>query len=107
MSVSHYSMVVGVVTGLGSALIQAASPTVISLGELGFTIPIVAALISAAVSYGMLRGTVKAIERDISLLRNEVTKDFGHMREDVGHIYNLVRDTTSRMAHLEGRLEGE
>jgi len=107
MSVSHYSMVVGVVTGLGSALIQAASPTVISSGDLGFTIPIVAALISAAVSYGMLRGTVKAIERDISLLRNEVTKDFSHMREDVGHIYNLVRDTTSRMAHLEGRLEGE
>lgn len=107
MNVSHYSIAVGFVTGVGSALIQAASPTVISLGDLGFTIPLVAALISAAVSYGMLRGTVKAIERDISLLRNEVTKDFGHMREDVGHIYNLVRDTTSRMAHLEGRLEGE
>jgi hypothetical protein len=107
MNVPYYSITVGVVTGVGSAMIQAASPTVISLGDLGFTIPIVAALISAAVSYGMLRGTVKAIERDISLLRNEVTKDFGHMREDVGHIYNLVRDTTSRMAHIEGRLEGE
>lgn len=107
MSVQYYPLVVGVVSGIGSALIQAASPTVISLGDLGFTIPIVAAIISAAVSYGMLRGTVKAIERDISLLRNEVTKDFGNMREDVGHIYNLVRDTTSRMAHLEGRLEGE
>ena len=55
----------------------------------------------------MLRGMVKAMERDITLLRNEVSKDFGHMREDIGHIYNLIRDTTSRMAHLEGRLEGE
>jgi hypothetical protein len=107
MNLAGYALSIGVISGLGSAAIQAATPTSDPVGILGLVIPLVAASISAAVSYGMLRGMVKAMERDISLLRNEVSKDFGHMREDIGHIYNLIRDTTSRMAHLEGRLEGE
>lgn len=107
MNVAGQALTIGVVSGLGSAAIQAAAPVPDTIGVLGLVIPLVAASISAAVSYGMLRGMVKAMERDITLLRNEVSKDFGHMREDIGHIYNLIRDTTSRMAHLEGRLEGE
>lgn len=104
---AYYPIAIGAVSGAGSAVIQASVPAVVSISDLGFVIPVITAVISAAVSYGVLRGTVKAIERDIGLLRQQVATDATNMREDVGHIHNLVRDTTFRIAHLEGRLEGE
>lgn len=61
---------------------------------IGLTVPIVSALIGAITGYAVLKTTVKALERDMTQLRN-----------DVSHVYELLRTTSDRIARIEGRLE--
>jgi ribosomal protein L22 len=44
--------------------------------------------------YAVLKTTVKAMERDMGLLR-----------KDVAHVYDLLRGMSDRIARIEGRLD--
>jgi len=46
------------------------------------------------VSWGMMRVTVKVVERDVK-----------GMREDIRDIYNLSREISDRVSKMEGRIE--
>jgi hypothetical protein len=58
------------------------------------TVPIVTGVIGIAVSWGMMRVTVKVVERDVK-----------GMRDDIRDIYNLTRDISDRVSKMEGRIE--
>lgn len=60
----------------------------------GLTMPVVSGVIGVAVSWGMMRVTVKVVERDIT-----------GMRADIRDIYNLSRDISDRVSKMEGRSE--
>jgi hypothetical protein len=60
----------------------------------GMMVPIMSGIIGIAVSWGMMRVTVKVVERDVR-----------GMREDIRDIYNLSRDISDRVSKMEGRIE--
>jgi hypothetical protein len=60
----------------------------------GMTVPIVTGVIGIAVSWGMMRVTVKVVERDVK-----------GMRDDIRDIYTLTRDISDRVSRMEGRIE--
>jgi hypothetical protein len=57
-------------------------------------VPLVSAVIGAVFSYAVLKTTVKTIEKDLFL-----------MRKDLGQVYDLLRDSSTRIARIEGRME--
>ena len=57
-------------------------------------VPLVSGVIGIAVSWGMMRVTVKVVERDVK-----------GMRDDIRDIYNLTRDISDRVSRMEGRIE--
>jgi hypothetical protein len=57
-------------------------------------VPLVSAVIGAAMSYAMLKTTVARMQMDVR-----------DMRKDMGEIYDLLRENSKSVAHLEGRLE--
>ena len=62
----------------------------------GITMPIVSGIIGVAMSWGMMRVTVKVVERDVK-----------GMRGDIRDIYNLSREISDRVSKMEGRIERE
>jgi hypothetical protein len=90
MSPHSSSFLIAVITGASSSVMQSttASPTV------SMMVPILSAVVGGAVSYGILKGVVQAMERDVS-----------QMRRDMGQMYDLLRDFSSRIGHIEGRLD--
>ena len=84
-------LAIALVTGAGAGFMQLtaqASPAI------SMIVPIVSALVGGAISYGILRGTVQSMERDLA-----------HMREDLGQVFNLIRDASDRVARIEGKLD--
>lgn len=59
-------------------------------------VPVVSAVIGAAMSYAILKTTVEMNTRDIAAIRH-----------DMNDIYTLLRDANNRIAHIEGRLESQ
>jgi hypothetical protein len=57
-------------------------------------VPLVSGVIGIAVSWGMMRVTVKVVERDVK-----------GMRDDIRDIYNLSREISDRVSRMEGRIE--
>lgn len=90
MSPHSSSFLVAIVTGASAGAMQTttASPT------MSMMVPIVSAVVGGAISYGILKGVVQTMERDVN-----------QMRRDMGQLYDLLRDLSSKIAHLEGRLE--
>lgn len=81
-------LLVGTVTGAGASVMQSTtSPSVAML------VPIISALVGGAVSYGILKGVVQTMERDVQ-----------QMRRDIGQIYDLTRDLAVKVAKIEGEL---
>lgn len=60
----------------------------------GMVVPIMSGIIGIAVSWGMMRVTVKVVERDVK-----------GMRADIRDIYNLSREISDRVSKMEGRIE--
>lgn len=87
----HMSLVIGAVAGIGSAMVTAAAEA--NVGS-PLIVPLVSAAIASAVSYGVMKASIKTTERDVSLIRS-----------DLRDIYNLIRASDARIAHMEGRLE--
>lgn len=57
-------------------------------------VPVLSAVVGASVSYGIMKATIKTIERDIH-----------QSRQDIGHLYDLMRDVTANLAHIKGQME--
>lgn len=83
------ALLIGAASAAGTALVQ-------SNPAGGMTVPIVSGIIGIAVSWGMMRVTVKVVERDVR-----------GMRQDIRDIYNLTRDISDRVSKMEGRIERE
>jgi hypothetical protein len=81
------ALLIGAASAAGAAFAQT-SPA----GSM--TMPIVSGIIGIAVSWGMMRVTVKVVERDVK-----------GMREDIRDIYNLSREISDRVSKMEGRIE--
>ena len=81
------ALMIGAASAAGTALAQTNPAN-------GMTVPIVSGIIGIAVSWGMMRVTVKVVERDVK-----------GMREDIRDIYNLSRDISDRVSKMEGRIE--
>jgi hypothetical protein len=81
------ALLIGAASAAGTAFAQT-SPA----GSM--TMPIVSGIIGIAVSWGMMRVTVKVVERDVK-----------GMREDIRDIYNLSREISDRVSKMEGRIE--
>lgn len=81
------SLMIGAASAAGTALAQT-SPA----GNM--MVPVLSGIIGIAVSWGMMRVTVKVVERDVK-----------GIREDIRDIYNLSRDISDRVSKMEGRIE--
>ena len=82
---------IALVTGAGATVMQS---TTTAGPALSMLVPIISAVVGGALSYGILRGTVQTMERDVA-----------QMRSDVGHIYDLIREASDRVARIEGKLD--
>lgn len=78
---------VGVLSFVGSAAIQAAEGNAAN----GITVPVISAIVGAAISYGILRGTVKALEKN---------------HDDMARELHSIRDTVYSVAEKVARIEG-
>ena len=88
------SLVIGALSGATVAALQTSPETPAVTPFLGLIIPIVSAIVGAIMGYAVLKTTVKAMERDMGLLR-----------KDVAHVYDLLRGMSDRIARIEGRLD--
>jgi len=57
-------------------------------------VPIISAVVGGLMSYAVLKTTVQKMERDVR-----------DMRKDMSDIYTLVRESLTKVAKLEGRLD--
>ena len=92
MTTETASASIGGIVAVGSAIIQQAPGT--PMNSSSFVVPLVSAVIGAAMSYAMLKTTVARMQMDVR-----------DMRKDMGEIYDLLRENAKSVAHLEGRLE--
>ena len=88
---SHHTtpLIIGAITGASASVMQSSTSPTISM-----LVPIISAVVGGAISYGILRGTVQAMERDVA-----------QMRQDLGQVFNLIRDASDRVARIEGKLD--
>lgn len=91
MTVASVSLQLGVVSAVGSAMLQ--QTTGAPMNSASLVVPLVSAVIGAAMSYAMLKTTVSRMQMDVR-----------DMRKDMGEIYDLLRENAKAVAHLEGRL---
>jgi hypothetical protein len=83
------ALMIGAASAAGTAIAQTNPAN-------GMMMPIVSGVIGIAVSWGMMRVTVKVVERDVK-----------GMRADIRDIYNLSREISDRVSKMEGRIERE
>lgn len=89
------SLVIGALSGASVAALQTSAPSVPTMNPLvGLLVPIVSAVVGAVMGYAVLKTTVKAMEKDMTVLR-----------KDISHIYDLLRGVSDRIARIEGRLD--
>jgi hypothetical protein len=81
------ALLIGAASAAGTAIAQTNPAN-------GMIVPIISGIIGIAVSWGMMRVTVKVVERDVK-----------GMREDIRDIYNLSREISDRVSKIEGRIE--
>ena len=92
MTAATVSLQMAALSGASAVAIQSSATGGSQM--LSLVIPVVSALLGGAMSYAMLQVTVKRMERDVR-----------DMRQDMGQIYSLLRDSLTKIAHIEGRLE--
>jgi hypothetical protein len=86
-----FPVIIGAVSAVSASALQTASatPSVMPL-----VVPLVSAIMGAIFSYGVLKTTVSAMEKDIA-----------QMRQDLGQVFDLIRDASVHIARIEGRLD--
>lgn len=85
---STVGLTVGALSGVASAALEATS------GGTSLSAPIISALVGGAVSYGILRGTVVALENR--------HKD---LREELHHLRDTLHGVAEKVARIEGTME--
>lgn len=86
MPIEHSaSLAIGVMSGAVSAVVQSAGPTPVN----PFVVPLLSAAVGGLMSFAVLRTTVQAVERDL-----------GEMKKD-------VKDISTRVARIEGKLHAD
>lgn len=90
MTIETASAGIGATMALGAAMLQTTGS---ATSGAPFVVPIVSAAIGGLMSYAVLRTTVSRMEVDVR-----------DMRRDMGEMYTLLRDSLTKIAHLEGRL---
>jgi broad specificity polyphosphatase/5'/3'-nucleotidase SurE len=81
------ALLIGAASAAGTAAVQSST-----LG--GVPIALISGVVGVAVSWGMMRVTVKTVERDVA-----------SMHHDIRDIYMLTRDISDRVSKMEGRTE--
>jgi broad specificity polyphosphatase/5'/3'-nucleotidase SurE len=81
------ALLIGAASAAGTAAVQSST-----LG--GVPIALISGVVGVAVSWGMMRVTVKTVERDVA-----------SMHQDIRDIYMLTRDISDRVSKMEGRAE--
>jgi ABC-type antimicrobial peptide transport system permease subunit len=92
MTTESASLQISALLGVSSAVLQNALPTGMSMTSL--LVPIISAVVGGLMSYAVLKTTVQKMERDVR-----------DMRKDMSDIYTLVRESLTKVAKLEGRLD--
>jgi multisubunit Na+/H+ antiporter MnhG subunit len=82
---------VGTVNALGVVLLQS---TTTSTPSMTLAVPLISAVIGGVMSYAVLKTTVSKMERDVR-----------DMRQDMSEMYSLLRESLTKIAHMEGRLD--
>lgn len=94
MTIESVSLKLGALFGVGSAVLQNSAPVSGGPSMSAVMVPVISALIGGIMSYAVLKTTVKKMEQDVR-----------DMRHDMRELYTLVRDSMTKLAHLEGRLD--
>lgn len=92
MTTESASLKISALLGVSSAVLQNAPSTGMSMTSL--LVPIISAVVGGLMSYAVLKTTVQKMERDVR-----------DMRKDMSDIYTLVRESLTKVAKLEGRLD--
>lgn len=90
MTIETASAGIGATMALATAMLQTTGTAATGAP---FVVPIVSAAIGGLMSYAVLRTTVTRMEIDVR-----------DMRREMGEMYSLLRDSLTKIAHLEGRL---
>lgn len=97
MSAEHTaSVVIGLLAGIGTAAGQAAQEPNSFASLTGIIVPVASALIGGAMGYGVLKTTVDTVRRDVL-----------GMRDDIAETHRILRDISTRVARIEGRIDAE
>jgi peptidoglycan hydrolase CwlO-like protein len=90
MNIGETSASLGAMMAISSAIVQSETASI----STSLVVPALSAIIGSAMSYAVLKTTVTKLERDVQ-----------NMRNDMSEIYSLLRETMTKIAHIEGRLE--
>lgn len=93
MTTEQVSLVTGITSAIGAAMLQTVPPSDgISLTTI--LVPTISAVVGGVMSYAVLKTTVQKMEQDVR-----------DMRRDMSEMYSLMRESLTKIAHMEGRLD--
>jgi Zn-dependent protease len=90
------SVVIGLLAGVGTAVGQVTQEPSSLASLAGIGVPVLSALIGGAMGYGVLKTTVDTVRHDLLA-----------MRADLSDVHHLLRDVSTRVARIEGRIDAE
>ncbi len=94
MTIESASLKISALLAASSAVLQSSTVSTPGIPIASLLVPIVSAVVGGLMSYAVLRTTVHNMEREVR-----------DMRKDMGEIYTLVRESLTKVAKLEGRLD--
>jgi hypothetical protein len=94
MTIESASLKISALLAASSAVLQSSPAHAPGIPIASLLVPIVSAVVGGLMSYAVLRTTVHNMEREVR-----------DMRKDMGEIYTLVRESLTKVAKLEGRLD--
>ena len=94
MTIESASLKISALLAASSAVLQSSTVSTPGIPIASLLVPIVSAVVGGLMSYAVLRTTVHNMEREVR-----------DMRKDMSEIYTLVRESLTKVAKLEGRLD--
>lgn len=94
MTIESASLKISALLAASSAVLQSSPVHATGIPIASLLVPIVSAVVGGLMSYAVLRTTVQNMEREVR-----------DMRKDMSEISTLVRESLTKVAKLEGRLD--
>lgn len=94
MTIESASLKISALLAASSAVLQSSTVHATGIPIASLLVPIISAVVGGLMSYAVLRTTVHNMEREVR-----------DMRKDMSEIYTLVRESLTKVAKLEGRLD--